>query len=277
MVRYLLLALAGFAAADDDSLSLLQTSAVAHVHNHDSGSDLCRAARAQSRASKTAVKEARAALKAARAALKEAKATAKTDKDAVAEACPKKKVKGPKACSAKGFEEAQGYVNGQGHRVVLITPAERGRIGTYVYRGEWMQKTEGERQTEYHRAMCEAILPQYCGGEKCKSIVTPMDPTCEKIKGLPYNNCEPRGREGATSTADNNQYPPYMPTGHFAMCMDPICAKLCSDDPNCKSYEVRGSQTWCELNTGTANMMPHYGQYTDNYLVVQDGIYCEKK
>jgi len=284
--------LAGLAAADDDHLSLLQTSAVAR---HQAPAE-CKAARAKSRASKAAMKEARAALKAARAAFKEAKATYKTDKAAVPDACPEKdtkdkplKVKPGKPCATKGYKEAPGYVDGPGRKVVIISGAERHRIGTYVFRGEWLQKTEGERLAEYHKEMCESFYPQYQAIIGNTSIATPGDTTCERDKSLRYNNCDPRGRvclgapegtkgcEVITTTADNNQYKAYNPSGNYAVCMDPICAKICSDDPNCKSYEARPGHGHCEIHSGTANRMPYYGKYTGNYLVVQDGIYCEKE
>lgn len=291
MVRFLLLALAGLAAADDDHLSLLQTSAAAHVHNHEFGKAECKAARGKARASKAALKEARAAkkaakdaLKAARAAFQEAKASYQTDKDAVADACPNQKppkVKPGKPCTSKGFEESIGYINVNSayKKVELIPGSEAGRIGTYVYRGEWLQKTEGEKQEEYHKEMCKAIKPEFCGGEQCQDTRgAHMDPTCEKTKNIPYNNCAPRGREGVTSTAGNNQYAPYMPAANYVFCMNPICQQLCEEDENCGSVRTSPAHRICEFfRASEPAMMPHYGAHTGNYLVPQDGIFCVKK
>jgi hypothetical protein len=279
----LLLTLIGLAAAGDDHVSLLQTAATAH--SFDLGKKECRAARAKARESKAAMKEARAAMKAARAAFKAARATYKTDKGALADACPESekppKVKPGKPCTSKGFEESIGYIRVQSayKKVELIPGSEAGRIGTYVYRGEWLQKTEGEKQEEYHKEMCKAIKPEFCGGEQCQDIRgAHTDPTCVKTKNIPYNNCAPRGREGVTSTADNNQYPAYMPAANYVFCMNPICQQLCAEDENCGSVRTTPAHRICEFfRASEPALMPHYGAHTGNYLVPQDGIFCVKK
>jgi len=279
MVRFLLLSLVGFAAAEAEGehLSLLQTAA---VKSHDLGRAECKAAKAKARGSKAAMKEARAALKAARLAFQAARATYQEDKGAVGDACPEKenkKMKPAKPCSAKGFEESKGYIRVQSayKKVELIPGSEAHRIGTYVFRGEWLQKTEGERQEEYHHNMCLAIKPEFCGGNTCPDRRgAQMDPTCEKATA-PQNTCDPRGRVGGQ---DGTHFAPFHTEAHYAFCMDPICAQVCAAEENCHSYKTVPAHRFCELySLSEPQLMPGYGDKTDNYLVPQDGIFCIKK
>jgi len=239
-----------------------------------------------SRVSKIAMRKARVALRKARVAMKKARvaskatwATYKTDKGAVVDACPwmKPAKKSAKPCSAKGFKESKGYISVHSayRKVELIARADAERIGTYVFRGEWLQKTEGERQEEYHREMCEAIKPEFCGGKTCPDRRgAHVDPTCQAVKGV-AGVCDPRGRpEGQEGThyADNNA------AAHYVFCMDPICAQVCAGDENCKSYRTSPAHRFCELYRGSEpERMPPYGAKSDNWLVPQDGIFCVKK
>jgi len=280
----LLSVLAGLAAAGDEHLSLLQTT-MSKVQQHSSDvttPSACKAARAELKAARKDVKDARAALKAARAALKLARKTFQTKKTAKEAACPEKekKPKPAKPCASKGFEESDGYASSPGYkRYELIAGPEAGKIGTLVYNSpEWKAKTEGERQEGYHKMMCEAIKPEFCGGKPCKDIRgAHVDPTCEKATA-PKNHCDPRGRAGARCDVSECWFAEFNPAAHYAFCMDPICAQLCADDPNCQSYEVKPAHRGCELQSQTGpDKMPYYGAETNNYGVPQDYIFCVKK
>lgn len=271
MMRFLLLASAGLAAAESDHVSLLQTT-VSKVEQHVAPALGDRAA---CKAAKAKARESRAAMKAAREAFKNAKATFRTDRAAIKDACPKKdkKPRTPKLCG-KGYTHAPGYVNGQGNVawIEVITKAARHQIGNHG-------GSDG-------KGPCNANpggQGPHFGRQRVAGVLRDPFYDCSEDPEHEYNLlfCENLKEE----------YKPYAAKislgQQCVFCFAPICEKLCSDRPDCKSFEARISEGACELNTQTGPdrfptwYKPGHGQnqtvpVPENYQVPGDSIFCVK-
>ena len=156
----------------------------------------------------------------------------------------------------EGFENVAGYVNGQGtlRNVPLAIPGFRSQ--NHIKNGR------PACNSNPHGRGNEGLWVDPDTGER-HDWREGKAPTCEKDPELEFHQlyCN----EGIA-----DEYKPFaakVPLGvQRVYCIDPICAKLCTDDPECGSYETRPGveggpydDFGCELNRqSAANIVPSY-------------------